>query len=154
MTSLSDSCFLSDTLMISLSISLVHSAVQLSTLMFLTHLVVPASFLNAGKADDGFAVLYGLVEDGVRVTLDCLLLTSRSTVVLLHLPPLDRLQSLMRKGKRHSDKNVFNGWKRLVPVTYLRHDSSCQDLFAIFHEHVNELAVEQELALEPEAEAV
>lgn len=65
--------------------------------MFLTHLVVPATFLNAGQADDGFAVLYGLLEDGIRVTLDRLLLGCRRAVVLLHLPPLDYLQSLGRK---------------------------------------------------------
>lgn len=58
---------------------------------FLTHLVVPASFLDVGQADDGFTVLYGLVEDGVGAALDRLLLSYRSAVVLLHLPPLDRL---------------------------------------------------------------
>lgn len=65
--------------------------------MFLTHLVVPAAFLNAGQADDGFAVFYGLVEDGVRVTLDGLLLGWRRAVVPLHLPPLHCFQSLRRK---------------------------------------------------------
>lgn len=65
--------------------------------MCLTHLVVPASFLNVGQADDGLAVLYGLVEHGVRVTLDRFLLSVWSTVELLHLPPLDHLQSLRRK---------------------------------------------------------
>lgn len=63
----------------------------------LTHLIVPASFLNADQTDDRFAVLHGLVEDGVRITLHRLLLSRRSAVELLHLPPLDRLQSLRRK---------------------------------------------------------
>lgn len=40
------------------------------------------------------------------------------------------------------------------PVEYLSHDSSCQDLLAVFHDQVDELAVEQQdLTLEPESEA-
>lgn len=58
------------------------------------YLVVFASFLNADQTDYRLAVLQSLVEDGVRVTLNPLLLCCWGFVILLHLLPLHAFKCL------------------------------------------------------------
>ncbi len=55
-----------------------------------------ASFLNTGQADDGFAVLQGLMEDAVGIALDLVSLSCWRFVVFLHLFSLYGLQRLNR----------------------------------------------------------
>ena len=59
-----------------------------------TDLVELASLLYAGQPNDRLAVVKGLVEDGVRITLNVLSLPLGRFVVLLHLFPLHILQCL------------------------------------------------------------
>ncbi len=54
------------------------------------------SFLNTGQADDGFAVLQGLMEDAVGIALDLVSLSCWRFVVFLHLFSLYGLQRLNR----------------------------------------------------------
>ena len=60
----------------------------------ITDLVELSAFLYAGQSNDRLTVLQSLVEDGVGVTLDLLLLPLWSFVVFLHLFPLYVLQRL------------------------------------------------------------
>lgn len=57
----------------------------------LFHLVGFASFCDAAEPNDGLAVFQSLVENDIRVALNCLLLVFWSFVVLLQLLPLNGL---------------------------------------------------------------
>ena len=59
-----------------------------------TDLVELASLLYAGQSNDGLTVVKGLVEDGVRITLNVLSFPLGRLVVLFHLFPLHVLQCL------------------------------------------------------------
>ena len=67
---------------------------QLFLICLIAHLVVLSTFLNGSQPNDRLTGLQSLVENGVGVTLDRVLLPFWSFVVFLHLFPLYALQGL------------------------------------------------------------